>query len=116
MRSGRLWEVLVNLRAALVVALFIGASLPQVAGAHPRNGDGLQASLGLHQLMAPPVDLAGGTSGHCQLGQECFAMAILVVHADGPPPVPVPTPAYLRFQHPTTGAPVSFDPPPPRMS
>jgi len=116
MPIARLSKILVNLRAALVFALFVVASLPQLVGAHTQGGDGAQASLALHQVMVAHADLARATSGHCQLGQECSAMAILAIRKDSPPPAPVPNSAHLPLQYQMAGSPVSFDPPPPRMS
>jgi len=109
-------KILVNLRAALVFALFTAASLPQLVGAHTQDGDGAQASLALHPVMVAHGDLARATSGHCQLGQECSAMAILGVRNDSPPAATVPSSAYLQLQYQMTGSLVSFDPPPPRIS
>jgi hypothetical protein len=114
MRNGRLGRLLVNLRAALVCALFVVASLPQLAGAHARAGTAMQAPQSLYQVATPHSEQFGGASGHCQLGQECSALGILAGRIEAPQKALVARSRYLFPQTPMTSRPISFDPPPPR--
>lgn len=115
MRTGWLGIFLDNIRTALICALFVVASLPQVAGAHAQNGSGLQTPQALDQVMVSHPNPLSMTSAHCQLGQECSALAIMVDHNDGPQQASAPSSPYLPFQTLMTSWPVSFDPPPPRF-
>lgn len=116
MRTGWLGKFLNNLRVALICASFVVAALPQVAGAHAQGGSGLQTAQALHQVMMSHSNPLRMTSGHCQLGQECSALAILVGRSDGPQQALQANSPYLPLQTRMASWPLSFDPPPPRIT
>jgi hypothetical protein len=111
MHRARLVRLLKSVRSAVLCALLVIASLPQVAGAHGMAGSGdspLYLAIGLH---SNPVHMA---NGRCEGGQECSVQAVFSPQGDGPVADHTADSPYQSTGLRMVGWLMAFDPPPPR--
>ncbi len=112
--GGRLVRLLKSLRSAVLCALLVIASLPQVAGAHGMAGSG--DSSRLYLAMGPHSNPTHMANGRCEGGQECSAQAVVLPQAAAPVAGHMAQPPHQGAGLRMVGWLMTFDPPPPRGS